>query len=146
MTGNPKEAENLGYYLHRAFSALTDELTRQLHTGGLNISHAHFSILQAISREPGINQNELARCLGKDIAAISRSLCYLEKRGLIRREWLNGCTKGVYLTKSGEEQRPLLDQAIRSSIERACKKSDGAEIEICINALKNIYSSLKDDY
>lgn len=136
------EKNTLGYHLHRAFAALTETLHAELRAAGLPLTHPQFSVLQAVSRKPGISQNGLARETGKDGAAISRSLDYLEKQGLLRRAPLNGCTKGVFLTQKAEELRPLLDGAIRKTVARACRDMTPEEEETVICLLKKISATL----
>lgn len=137
--------ESLGYQLHRAFAALTETLHGELRAAGLALTHPQFSILRAVSRKPGLSQNGLARVTGKDGAAISRSLDYLEKRGLIRREPLNGCTKGVFLTDRAEELRPLLERAIRKTVARACSGLTPQEVGTVIRLLEKISATLHED-
>ena len=145
MTKPHDEKDKLGYHLHRAFAALTETLHGELRAAGLPLTHPQFSVLQAVSRKPGLSQNGLARETGKDGAAISRSLNYLEKQGLIRRAAINGCTKGVFLTPRAEELRPLLDDAIRKTVSRACSGMDEAEVETAIRLLKKIFSALREE-
>lgn len=139
------EPEALGYHLHRAFAALTETLHGELRAAGLSLTHPQFSVLQAVSRKPGLSQNGLARETGKDGAAISRSLDHLEKRGLIRRERINGCTKGVFLTRKAEELRPLLDGAIGKTVGRACRDMTPDEVETVIRLLKKISTTLHEE-
>lgn len=136
------EKNALGYHLHRAFAALTETLHGELRAAGLALTHPQFSVLRAVSRKPGLSQNGLARETGKDGAAISRSLTYLEKQGLIRRERINGRTKGVFLTRKAEELRPLLDEAIRKTVARACAGLAEAEVETVVRLLEKISSTL----
>lgn len=137
-----QDRESLGYHLHRAFAALTAALNAELRALGLELNHAQFSVLRAVGRQPGLSQNELARETGKDSAAISRSLDHLEKRGLIHRERINGCTKGVFLTHEAEALEPLLEAAIHTTVARACANMDSAEVEMTIALLEKIVCAL----
>ena len=139
-----EEKNALGYHLHRAFAALTETLHGELRAAGLSLTHPQFSVLQAVSRKPGLSQNGLARETGKDGAAISRSLNYLEKRGLIRRAAINGCTKGVFLTQQAEELRPLLDDAIRKTVARACAGMEPDEARTLVRLLEKIPAALHE--
>lgn len=144
MRDTDHERESLGYHLHRAFAALSETLHGELRAAGLQLTHPQFSVLRAVSRRPGLSQNGLARETGKDGAAISRSLNYLEGRGLIRRVRINGRAKGVFLTPEAEALRPLLEDAIRKTVGRACAGMDDAEVETAVRLLKNIFSALQD--
>lgn len=142
MSEAHKEQPSLGYHLHKAFAALTETLNGELRAAGLALTHPHFSLLQAVGRMPGASQAKLARETGKDTAAVSRSLDYLEKRGFLQRSRINGCTKGVFLTARGEELRPLLEEAIRKTVARACAGLAPREGETLIRLLKTITATL----
>ena len=137
--------ESLGYHLHKAFAALTEALNGELRAAGLALTHPQFALLQAVGRLPGASQAELARETGKDTAAVSRSLDYLEKQGFIERSRINGCTKGVFLTPRGEDLRPLLEAAIRKTVARACAGMAPGEAETAIRLLRNISATLRGD-
>ncbi len=147
MSTNTGHQDNysLGYHLHLAFIAVVETLNQELRRAGLKISHPQFAILQTVFRRPGLSQAELARETAKDVAAITRSLSYLEKLGLGERKWLNGCTKGVYPTPQAESLRPLLDEAIRKTIDRACAVLDAEEAGNLIRYLREIKTTLSKD-
>ena len=144
MRDTDHEPKSLGYHLHRAFAALTETLHGELRAAGLSLTHPQFSVLQAVSRQPGLSQSGLARETGKDAAAISRSLTYLEKRGLVRRAAINGCTKGVFLTPRAEELRPLLEEAIQKTVARACSGMKPDEVETVIRLLEKLSATLHE--
>lgn len=132
----------LGYRLHMTFIALTEALNHELRQAGLDLAHPQFTILQAVLRTPGMSQSELARTTAKDGAAIARSVAYLEKRGLLERKWLNGCTKGVFATDRGKDLQPLLDEAIRKTIDHACTGLEEEDVQMLMQSLRKIRSTL----
>ncbi|MBD5369836.1 MAG: MarR family transcriptional regulator [Bacteroides sp.] len=71
----------LDAWLNFAFSSFVAELNRSLHSVELPLNHAQFAILQKPFIKDGKIQSEIARSLGKDRAAVSRSLNTLEKDG-----------------------------------------------------------------
>lgn len=133
---------SLGYHLHLAFIAVVETLNQELRGAALKITHPQFTILQTVFRRPGLSQAELARETAKDVAAITRSLAYLEKLGLVERKWLNGRTKGVFATPQAESLRPLLDEAIRKTIDRACAGLEEEEAGNLIRLLREIKTTL----
>lgn len=132
----------LGYHLHLAFIALTETLNQELHRLGLKLTHPQFTILQAVFRQPGLNQSELARATAKDGAAIARSVAYLEKQGLLERKWINGCAKGVFTTAKAEELRSLLEKAIQQTLDKACSEICEDKIEDMNRILQQIRITL----
>lgn len=142
-TGNIDSGKySLGYHLHLAFIAVTETLNQELHKAGLELTHPQFTILQAVFRQPGLSQRELARATAKDAAAITRSLAYLEKLGLMERRWINGCTKGVFPTAKAEKLQPALEKAIQNTLDRACAGLDDDKIKSINNILLQIKSTL----
>lgn len=139
MTG----AQNFGYHLHRAFAALTDVLSRELQAAGAPVSPSQFAILQAVAREPGVSQNGLARRLGRDAAALSRSLRRLEQQGLVRRAPINGCTKGVFPTPQAQKLRPALQRAAARANERALQILGAGGIEHALALLDALATALE---
>ncbi len=133
---------SLGYHLHLAFIAVVETLNQELRRTGLKITHPQFTILQTVFRCPGLSQSDLARETAKDVAAIARSLTHLEKLGLLERKWLNGCTKGVFPTQRAESLRPLLDEAIQKTIDRACAGLDAEQARNLIRMLRDIKTTL----
>ncbi len=95
-----------------------------------------------VFRRPGLSQRELARETAKDNTAITSSLAYLEKQGLLKRKWINGCTKGVFATELAENLRPLLEEAIRKTIDRACADLDEENVELLNRLLGKIRMTL----
>lgn len=141
-TDENSDKYDLCYQLHLAFISVTEILNQELRSAGLDLAHPRFTILQAFFRHPGMSQSELARTTAKDGAAISRSVACLEKRGLLERKWLNGCTKGVFPTDRAEKLRPLLDEAIRKTIDRACARLEDGQITSLSQILQKIRETL----
>lgn len=135
----------LGFHLHLAFIALTETLNKELHKAGLELTHPQFTILQAVFRKPGMSQRELAMVTAKDGAAITRSLAYLEKLGLLERKRINGRAKGVFATARAENLRPALDKAIKNTLDRACVGLDDEKIESMNSVLQRIKAALSCD-
>ncbi len=99
------ELDTLGFYLHRALSAMIKNLNRQFKEHNINLQHAQYIILYILWKTDGLSQAELARILGKNPAAISRAISYLEERGYVERKDKNGTTNNVFLTPYANSRR-----------------------------------------
>lgn len=134
---------NLGYHLNHAFTALVGELNRSLRQSGIPLNHSQFSILQALSRsdKEEMCQREIADELGKDPAAISRALSYLEQHGFISRHAVNGCKNGIALTSKAKEMRPRIEYAINKAVSGVCSGITKDEYIFGLNFLKRIYEA-----
>lgn len=142
---NAEDITQLGYHLNHAFTALVGELNHSLWQAGIPLNHSQFSILQALSRSKKgeMSQREIGDELGKDRAAISRALTYLENKGFISRRPVNGCKNGIFLTQKSKELKPLIEAAIKTATSKACSGMSEAEYEAGIVFLKKIFNALK---
>ncbi|MDE7380640.1 MAG: MarR family transcriptional regulator [Muribaculaceae bacterium] len=137
------EYDLLGVWLDFAFNSLVAELNRSLHSVGLQLNHAQFAILQNLFIKDGQSQNEIARRVGKDRAAISRSLNTLEENGFIIRKAVSGSKNGVFLTEKAIENRLKIADVINMAVSKGRVGMTEAEYESGISFLKKIYENLK---
>lgn len=139
---------NLGYYLNLTFTSLVGELNRALQNASVPLNHAQFSILQVLTRSgrSAMSQRQIALALGKDPAAISRGLRYLETAGFVERTPVSGCKNGVTLTQKAVEMQPLIESVIRATVSKACGGISSAEYAAGISFLKKIYETLHTDH
>lgn len=136
------ESNTLGFHLDRAFTSMVGELNKMLYKFGLPINHSHFVILQILDQYNGISQNDIARLLGKDSAAISRSLKYLETNGFVTRKAISGCKNGVYITEKTIGLRPTIEKVISMVTTTARGRMSEQEYQAGINFLTRIYKSI----
>ena len=136
------EYDLLGVWLDFAFNSLVAELNRSLHSVGLPLNHAQFAILQNLFLKDGQSQSDIAKRVGKDRAAISRSLNTLEENGFIIRKAVSGTKNGIFLTEKAIENRKKIVDAINIAIGKARKDMSEEEYETGINFLKKIYENL----
>lgn len=140
---NNPEYDLLGVWLDFAFNSLVAELNRSLHSVGLPINHAQFVILQNLYLKDGQSQSDIARIVGKDRAAISRSLNTLEENGFIIRKAVSGSKNGVFLTDKAIKKRDEIAKAINMAISKGRKGMTEEEYETGMNFLKKIYINLE---
>lgn len=137
------EYDLLGVWLDFAFNSLVAELNRSLHSVGLPLNHAQFAILQNLFLKDGQSQNDIARRVGKDRAAISRSLNTLEENGFIVRKAVSGSKNGVFLTEQAIQNRDKITEAINMAIGRGRRGITDEDYEIGISFLKKIHANLQ---
>lgn len=125
-----QEITKLGFYLNRAFAGIVEDLDHGLHEAGLPINHARFLILKTLEKNPGepMSQRSIAIKLGKDPAAISRTLKLLEADGLIKRSAVNGCKNGVILTEKYSFICPQVEAVIKKVTSEYCSGLSEEEI------------------
>lgn len=133
----------LGVWLDFAFNSLVAELNRSLHGVGLPLNHAQFVILQNLFIKDGQSQSDISRIVGKDRAAISRSLNTLEENGFIIRKAVSGSKNGVFLTDKAIQNRNKIAEAINMAVGRGRKGMTEGEYEAGILFLKKIHDNLQ---
>lgn len=140
---NKPDYDLLGVWLDFAFNSLVAELNRSLHRVGLPLNHAQFVILQNLFIKDGQSQSDIARCLGKDRAAISRSLNILEENGFIIRKAVSGSKNSIFLTEKAVDKRNKIAEAINIAIAKGRRGITDEEYENGMIFLKKIYENLK---
>lgn len=136
------EYDLLGVYLDFAFNSLVGELNRSLHSVGLALNHAQFAILQNLFLKDGQSQSDIAKRVGKDRAAISRSLNTLEENGFIVRKAVSGSKNGIFLTEKAIENRNMIAEAINMAIRKGRQGMSEEEYDTGMNFLQKIYANL----
>lgn len=140
---NKTEYDLLGVWLDFAFKSLVAALNHSLHSVGLPLNHAQFVILQNLFIKDGQSQSDIARLVGKDRAAISRSLNTLEENGFIIRKAVSGSKNGIFLTEKAIQNRKKIAEAINMAIQRGRRGMTEEEYETGISFLKKIYANLQ---
>lgn len=136
------EYDLLGVFLDLAFNSLVGELNRTLRRLGLPLNHAQFAILQNLFLKDGQSQSEIARCVNKDRAAISRSLNTLEENGFIVRKAVSGSKNGIYLTEKALSERKLISEAINIAVNKGREGMSEEEYESGLDFLRKIYTNI----
>ena len=110
IENTPSDIKPLGFYIHRALCVMIKRINKELRDQNLNFQHSDFTIMMALERLGCLNQSQIAKFLGKERSAISKSLKSLENKGYIERTPMNGCTNSVSLTEKGKEIMPALNK------------------------------------
>ena len=139
------EYDLLGVWLDFAFNSLVSELNRSLHSVGLPLNHAQFVILQNLFLEDGQSQSDIARRVGKDRAAISRSLNTLEENGFITRKAVTGSKNGIFLSEKALKNKQKIVDAINMASAKGRGNISDKDYENGLNFLKNIYANLNGE-
>ncbi|MDE6522263.1 MAG: MarR family transcriptional regulator [Muribaculaceae bacterium] len=142
MKKTETEYDLLGVWLDFAFNSLVGELNRSLHSVGLPLNHAQFVILQNLFLKDGQSQNDIARRVGKDRAAISRSLNTLEENGFILRKAVSGSKNGIFLTEKAIENRNKITEAINMAIRKGRGEMTDEEYKNGMSFLRRLYENL----
>jgi|GEM_PF-1077208 len=103
------DIDTLGYYLDRALNVMVKLLNELFVENNIDLQHAQYTVLKVLWCREGISQSMLSKLLGKDPAAISRALNYLESKGYIERRLANGKTNGIFLTEYANSRKAEIE-------------------------------------
>lgn len=97
--------DTLGYYLDRALNVMVKRLNRLFSEHHIDLQHSQYTILKVLWCQDGLSQSQLSKILGKDPAAISRALNYLQQKGYVERVSLDTKTNAIYLTDYANKRK-----------------------------------------
>jgi DNA-binding MarR family transcriptional regulator len=112
--------------------------------GDPDIAPGRFPALALIDHDPGINQTELARRLGRDKSSITPIIDDLEERNLVRRERLTQDRRhyGLSLTQQGQVMLRQLSRYVDEQ-EKAFEEVVGsADFALFTRVLRRIATSI----
>ncbi len=98
----------VGCLVGAAFQKLIAQLDAALKKAALSITAAEYMILRALYTNDGLQQCQICDMVGKDKASICRSVAALDKKGLIKTEYVSHKCIKVWLTEKANEIRPQI--------------------------------------
>lgn len=97
---------NIGCLLGVAYQAEEARLSKALNEARLGITAAEYVIIRLLLANGEMQQCEIARILNKDRASISRSIKYLEKKGIVSVNQISYKCCRVALSEAGNALKP----------------------------------------
>ena len=96
------------------------------------LSSCHFAYVLSVCREPGRNQDQLARDLCVNKSTVARNLTYLEEKGFITREAMPNDKRqfSVYPTDKMLSVLPEVKKASKTWMDTLSEGIDDTELEI----------------
>lgn len=137
------QIDTLGYYLDRALNVMVKKLNRLFAEHHIDLQHSQYIVLKVLWCRNGLSQSQLSKILGKDPAAISRALNYLEQKEYIKRKTLNSKTNAVYLTDYADSRKADIEHLADLVTEISTKGMNDEQREIMRQFLTEIYCNTK---
>ena len=139
----PLDIDTLGYYLDRALNVMIKLLNKTFAEKDIDLQHAQYTVLKVLWCCEGISQSKLSRLLGKDPAAISRALNYLESKGYIERRGTNGKTNGIFLTEYANSRKDEIEAVADLVTDKATSGMTQHQKDLLKQLLNTIYDNIK---
>lgn len=137
------DIDTLGYYLDRALNVMIKLLNKTFAEKDIDLQHAQYTVLKVLWCSEGISQSRLSKLLGKDPAAISRALNYLESKGYIERRGTNGKTNGIFLTEYANSRKVEIESVADIVTDKATSGMDLQKKELLKQLLNTIYDNIR---
>lgn len=127
-----------GFSLKLAWVLGHSLLSRELDPG---VTPHRFSTLEVISRNPGMQQTQLAAALALTRPATTLAVDFWEERGCVERRKVAGDRRlsGVYITPHGERELDRLRQRVRKADVALVADLSDAEVETLRGLLRKIH-------
>lgn len=135
--------DTLGYYIDRALNVMVKRLNRLFAEHNIDLQHSQYTILKVLWCRDGISQSQLSKILGKDPAAISRALKYLEQKGYIKKESRDSRTNAIFLTEYADSRKDEIERMAELVTEISTKGMNDKQREILKRLLTAIYVNTK---
>ena len=139
----PLEIDTLGYYLDRALNVMVRLLNKTFAEKDIDLQHAQYTVLKVLWCREGVSQSRLSRLLGKDPAAISRALNYLESKGYIERRGTNCKTNGIFLTQHANSRKEEIESVADLVTDKATSGMSRDQKDLLTHLLNKIYDNIK---
>lgn len=137
------DIDTLGYFLDRALNAMIRKLNRIFNERGIDLQHAQYIILKVLWVSDGLSQSQIARILGKDPAAISRAVRYLEAKGYIERRDRNGSTNSIFLTEYADLRKREIEEVADTVTAEALRGMPASRYGEIKQLLTTVYNNSK---
>lgn len=143
MKKNKEHIENfaLGCKVGQAYYIMLGQLAESLKTHGLDVTAGEYLILRAVYSKEGLQQCEIADMVGKDKAAVCRSVSAMQQKGLLRTEVVSHKCLRVFLTDKSREMRPKIMALAESRYKALMDLTSPSELEIFSRILDKIINS-----
>ncbi len=130
--------ELTGFSLKLAWVLGHSLLSREFEAG---VTPHRFSTLEVISRNPGMQQTQLAAALALTRPATTLAVDFWEERGCVERRKVAGDRRlsGVYITPHGEQELERLRQSVRKADVALVADLSDAEVETLRSLLRKIH-------
>ena len=136
-----KNDRPLGFLLSRALFSLTALHRINIKNAGLNLPYSQVLVLRYLHDSDGLSQADLARLMGKDTAAIKRTLDRLESKGLIERRQVTLRKNSIHITDKGIRMMPAVWKITKETVASSLAGISQEEYGAAVDFLNKVYTN-----
>lgn len=142
----PFNDKPLGALLSKALFSFNSLHRARMEQNGIDLPHSQFLIMRYLYDTDGLSQAELAKLLGKDTAAIKRTVDNLESKGLIKREQATLRKNRVCITEKGLSIMPAIRDITRETVEMVLEGISEVDYETAVSFLERVCENSENLY
>ena len=120
---------------------MLSQLATALKEAGLEITTSEYLVLRAIYSKEGLQQCEIADLVGKDKAAVCRSVAELERKGLLILEPVSHKCLKVFLTEKSRDLKPRILEVAAKRHQALKDLTTPEDLDIFTHLLDNIINT-----
>lgn len=138
-------SQSLGRLLGMAHHRMKLRLAQHIEANALPLTPEQFRYLAQLWQQDERIQQDLAQCLRRDRANITRITDILARKGLLRRvnDAQDRRVSKIQLTEEGKALESPASSCAAATIADAVKGIDPDELETCMNVLRQIAHNLE---
>lgn len=129
---------NMGCMIGTAYQIMVAQLDEALKSAGLPIAVPEYLILRVLYDYDGLQQCEIASALGKDKAAVCRTVGAMVKKGLVTTQSVSHKCLRLFLSPKAEEMKPSILEVASERENHFLSLGTREEIEIFSRIIKRI--------
>lgn len=135
---------SLGFLLNRASVSISKLLNSRLESENINLPHSQFIVLRSLHYRGAMSQNEIAKLLSKDAAAIKRTIDNLEAKELVSRTQVSKKENQINITPKGKRLLPIALKCAEKALEDTLKNIEPVDREKIKTLLNQIHLNIED--
>ncbi len=129
---------NMGCMIGTAYQVMVSQLEEALKSAGLPIAVPEYLILRVLYDFDGLQQCEIASALGKDKAAVCRTVGTMVKKGLVSTQSVSHKCLRVFLTPKAKDMKPSIIEVASDREKHFMTLGTREEIDIFSKIIKRI--------
>ncbi len=134
----------LGFWIHRVYQASRNEMFREFHEVGEDVTPEQWAVLIRLFEQDGRSQSELSEATFRDRPTMSRIVDGMESRGLLvrRKSPDDARIRTIHLTRKGRELEKKLVPIVKRIVERMVAGLDDHALETTRDTLRRMFENL----
>ena len=136
----------IGFWVHRVYQASRNEMYRQFHEQGEDITPEQWAVLIRLWELDGQTQSALSDGTFRDRPTMSRIVDAMQTRGLVTRimDKTDGRVRKIHLTNKGKALEKKLVPIVQKIVDQMVQRIDESDLETTLSTLRRMFANLAE--